>query len=92
MIAGGLEKLGLGHFPAPAFHAFFQKRREVRNLLGRISTHARLRKLLANPADAATLNAWCDRALKLAPLDPQARAETAFVRKLLAGAPGGGSR
>jgi len=49
--------------------------REVRNLLGRISTHVRLRSLLATPVDPATLRAWVDRALALAPQDPLVQAE-----------------
>jgi hypothetical protein len=57
--------------------------REVRNLLGRISVQARLRPLLADPADARTLRAWCDHALKLAPLNQQVRVETEFAQKQL---------
>lgn len=51
--------------------------REPRNLFGRIVTHRRLRTLLAAPADPATLRAWADRALELAPLDAEVRAERA---------------
>jgi O-antigen ligase len=54
--------------------------REVRNVLGRISTHLRLSALLAAPADAAALRAWSDRALALAPRDPAVQAEAALVR------------
>ncbi len=43
--------------------------REVRTLVGRISTHLRLRALLSAPADNATLLDWADRALVLAPRD-----------------------
>jgi O-antigen ligase len=43
--------------------------REVRNLVGRLSTHLRLRALLSAPADNATLLDWADRALVLAPRD-----------------------
>jgi len=35
----------------------------------------RLRSLLAAPADPATLRAWVDRALALAPQDPLVQAE-----------------
>lgn len=55
--------------------------REVRNLLGRIETHRELRALLATPADAATLRAWVERAVQLAPLNPGASAEHALVWK-----------
>jgi O-antigen ligase len=55
--------------------------REVRNLLGRISTHLRLRALLAAPADNATLREWADHALALAPLDPAVKAERNLVLK-----------
>lgn len=53
--------------------------REVRNLLGRISTHVRLRNLLAAPADPATLRQWADRALVLAPQDRAVQAERRLV-------------
>ena len=53
--------------------------REARNLFGRIVTHRRLRALLAVPADPATLRAWADRAVELAPLDPEVSAERARV-------------
>lgn len=55
--------------------------REVRNLLGRIATHRELRTLLALPADAATLRAWAERAVALAPNDLGARAEHTLVLK-----------
>jgi hypothetical protein len=55
--------------------------REVRNLLGRISTHVRLRALLAASADNATLREWADHALALAPLDPAVKAERNLVLK-----------
>ena len=48
--------------------------RQVRNLIGRIATHRQLRELLAGPADDATLRAWADRAVALAPLDAGAHA------------------
>ncbi len=60
--------------------------REVRNLFGRIIVHQRLRKLLPAPADPATLRAWADRAVALAPLDPAVRAERARVLKDFGGA------
>jgi O-antigen ligase len=44
--------------------------REVRNLLGRILTQRDLRGLLASPADGATLRAWIDAAVRLAPHEP----------------------
>lgn len=52
---------------------------EVRALYGRIVTQRRLRDLLDAPADAATLRGWADRAVELAPLDPEVRAERARV-------------
>jgi hypothetical protein len=53
--------------------------REVRNLLGRISTHLRLRGLLTEPADQATLQGWADTALALAPQDRAVQAERNLV-------------
>jgi hypothetical protein len=53
--------------------------REARNLLGRVSTHLRLRPLLAAPAGTATLREWADRALALAPHDPVVQAERNLV-------------
>ena len=53
--------------------------REVRNLLGRISTHVRLRSLLAAPADPLRLREWADRALALAPEDRVVQAECRLV-------------
>ena len=53
--------------------------REARNLVGRISAHLRLRSLLAEPVDAATLREWADRALALAPLDRMVQAERKLV-------------
>jgi hypothetical protein len=43
---------------------------EVKNLLGLISAHQRHQKLLASPADEATLRAWAGQAAALAPLHP----------------------
>lgn len=63
-----------------AFEAGFAANpREVRNLLGRISTHVRLRSLLAAPADSRTLREWAARALALAPEDRVAQAESRLV-------------
>jgi hypothetical protein len=66
--------------------------REVRNLLGRIAVHTRLRTLLAAPVDAGILAAWCDRAVMLAPMDPQVKAEVAFVETRFGRAPREGRR
>jgi hypothetical protein len=62
---------------------------EFRNLLGRIVTHTHLRKLIPEPADPGTLRAWCDRALALAPLDPQVQAEVRFAQAQIDGKKGG---
>lgn len=64
--------------------------REVRNLLGRISTHRALRQLLSAPADSSTVIAWSERALALAPHSSLARMERAQVLKEL-GSPIGGT-
>ena len=53
--------------------------REPRNLIGRIATHRRFGRLLAAPANAATLREWMDQALSLAPLNAQVLAEQAAV-------------
>lgn len=56
--------------------------REVRSLLGRLEAHQRLRDMLAAPADPATLAAWADRAVELAPADPAVRAERDRVHQI----------
>jgi hypothetical protein len=66
--------------------------REVSNLLGRIATHRRLRSLLAAPADARAMRDWADRAVKLAPLDPAVRAETALALKQFGPSPSEGPK
>lgn len=54
---------------ADAFAAGFDANPlEVRNLLGKISVHRRLRRLLQDPADPATLRQWAAQARALAPL------------------------
>ena len=55
--------------------------REVRSLQHRIVLHRRLRALLPEPADPATLRAWADRALQLSPTDVGVRAERERVWK-----------
>lgn len=50
---------------------------EVRNLLGRISTHRRFAGLLEAPADAETMRAWVMQAASIAPHHPGVRAELA---------------
>jgi O-antigen ligase len=59
--------------------------RAVQNLLWRISAHIDLRPLLPAPADRATLRAWGDRALALAPLDPGVSLQRDLIRKFEAG-------
>jgi O-antigen ligase len=59
--------------------------REIRNLYDRMFLHRRFRSLLASPADAATMRAWADRALQMAPLDPAVRAEANLVKKQFPG-------
>ncbi|HWA36931.1 MAG TPA: O-antigen ligase family protein [Burkholderiales bacterium] len=59
--------------------------RDVRNLLGRIETQRSLAGVLPAPVDAATLMAWSDRAMALAPSDPA-------VRHLRGTRPGAGDR
>jgi hypothetical protein len=49
--------------------------RDARPLYGRIRLHARLRSVLAEPADGASLRAWANRLVTLAPTDPLAHAE-----------------
>lgn len=53
--------------------------REVRALYSRILLHSRLRKVLADPADAQTLRAWAAHAAELAPTDPGVLAEKTRV-------------
>jgi hypothetical protein len=57
--------------------------REVRNLLGRITTHRALRTVLAAPADGPTVIQWSERAIELAPDNSLARTERALVLKEL---------
>lgn len=57
--------------------------REVRNLLGRITMHRALRAVLPTPADKATVIAWSEHAIKLAPDNSLARTERALVLKEL---------
>jgi O-antigen ligase len=52
---------------------------EVRNLLGKISVHSRLRALLDSPADRGTVQAWQARAEELAPLNRDVRSERALL-------------
>jgi len=52
---------------------------EVRNLLGKISVHSRLRALLDSPADRGTVQAWQARAEELAPLNRDVRRERALL-------------
>jgi O-antigen ligase len=56
--------------------------REVRSLLGRISTHLELRALLASPADPATLRSWAELAFALAPRDAEVNARRALIRDI----------
>lgn len=51
---------------------------EVKNLLGKISVHRRLRYLLRDPADPTTLQRWVAQARALAPLNPEVRRELAL--------------
>lgn len=50
---------------------------EVKNLLGTIAVHRRLRHLLRDPADPATLQRWMAQAKALAPLSPEVQRELA---------------
>lgn len=59
--------------------------REIRNLYDRMVLNRQLRSLLAAPADPATMRAWAERALQLAPLDPAVRTEAALVSKAFPG-------
>ena len=69
-------------FADRAFAAGFAANpREARNLLGRILVHRNLRPLLAAPADAATVMAWANRAVELAPFSAGARAEREMVTR-----------
>lgn len=61
--------------------AFAADRHEVQPLVWRISTHLQLRELLPAPADPATLRAWGDLAVSLAPLDRGAQAHREFARR-----------
>ena len=56
---------------------------DTSNRLGRIFTHIQFASLLPAPASPATLRAWADEALALAPLHPGVRKEYAEVLKLL---------
>lgn len=63
---------------ADAFAAGFDANPlEVRNLLGKISVHRRLRRLLQDSADASTLQQWLAQAKALAPLNPEVQWELA---------------
>jgi O-antigen ligase len=63
---------------ADAFAAGFDANPlEVRNLLGKISVHRRLRRLLQDPADPSTLQQWMAQAKALAPLYPEVQWELA---------------
>jgi O-antigen ligase len=53
--------------------------REVRNLNGRVYLHSRQRHLLDAPADPATLRAWAEQTVRLAPLDAAVRAQSRRV-------------
>ena len=55
--------------------------REVSPLLWRISTHLYLRALLPQPADAATLRAWVERATAMAPLDQRVQLHRRLVAR-----------
>jgi O-antigen ligase len=50
---------------------------EVRNLLGKISVHRRLRQLLRDPAAPSALQQWLAQAKALAPLNPEVQWELA---------------
>jgi hypothetical protein len=52
---------------------------EVSNLLGLISLHRRHARLLASPADRATLAAWVAQAEALAPFNSVVRRERAML-------------
>lgn len=49
--------------------------REARSLYSRLVLHSQLRSLLAAPADGATMRAWANRAVELAPGEVNVRAE-----------------
>jgi hypothetical protein len=53
--------------------------RDTRCLIGLIRVNRELNDLLAAPADTATLRAWAQHAVALAPNDAQARGELALV-------------
>lgn len=61
--------------------------REPRALLGRIATQMRFGRLLEHPQPAATLRAWADRALALAPLNPAVRRDHAAALARLSRTP-----
>jgi O-antigen ligase len=63
---------------ADAFAAGFDANPlEVRNLLGKISVHRRLRQLLRDPAAPSALQQWLAQAKALAPLNPEVQWELA---------------
>lgn len=69
---------GAARLAADAFAAGFDANPlEVRNLLGKISVHRRLRRLLQDPADPSTLQQWMAQAKALAPLNPEVQWELA---------------
>lgn len=55
--------------------------REGRALFGRLVTNSKLRTLLEDPADAATMLGWADRIAELAPLDSAVLEEHALIRR-----------
>ena len=61
--------------------------REPRALLGRLATQMRFGQMLAHPQPAATLRAWADRALALAPLNPAVRRDHAAALERLSRVP-----
>lgn len=74
--AAGSGRREAANLAAEAFTAGFDANPlEVRNLLGKIAVHRRLRALLDTPADQSTLRDWLARAEALAPLSPEVRLE-----------------
>jgi O-antigen ligase len=81
-VAAGNSNRGAAALAAGAFAAGDAANpREVRNLLGLIATHLRLRSILPAPADPGTLREWTDRALALAPLDQEVREQRALLNQ-----------